>query len=217
MGRRLAGDGEEAGRSGKPEPADAPCGNSCGRPEQLKMKKKKRRSKDKHAIAAEETETRTVEAAQRNGTREDDEGREIKKKKNREEVGEGGGRNLENGGEVGKKKKRKKVAGGVAWENGGDEKSGGSEEEDVVEAKGVTMSGKNAKDAKCAALNTFSESGLPAEVLDCCKKFSKPSSIQSHAWLFLLDGRDFVGIAATGSGSSVPCARAAPTRELAQQ
>ncbi|MQM09581.1 hypothetical protein Taro_042458, partial [Colocasia esculenta] len=240
MGWRLAGDGEEAGRP-EPEPADAPCGNDCGRPEQLKMKKKKRRSKDKHAIAAE-TESRTVEAAERNGTGEEDDGREIKKKKkNREEVGKKGGRNLENGGEVGKKKKRKKVDGGVAWENGGDEKSGGSEEEDVVEAKGVTVSGKNAKDAKYAALNTFSESGLPAEVLDCCKNFSKPSPIQSHAWPFLLDGRDFVGIAATGSGKTlafgVPalmhilkkkeasktkkraprCLVLAPTRELAQQ
>ncbi|KAF9612365.1 hypothetical protein IFM89_039192 [Coptis chinensis] len=43
---------------------------------------------------------------------------------------------------------------------------------------------------------------LPEEVLECCKGFNKPSPIQSHAWPFLLDGRDFIGIAATGSGKT---------------
>ncbi|CAA6673770.1 unnamed protein product [Spirodela intermedia] len=65
---------------------------------------------------------------------------------------------------------------------------------------GVSVSGKNWTDSKYAALKTFSDAGLPANVMECCKNFSKPSPIQSNAWPFLLDGRDFVGIAATGSG-----------------
>ncbi|KAM0934096.1 putative RNA helicase [Dioscorea sansibarensis] len=106
---------------------------------------------------------------------------------------------------------------------------------------GVFVTGNKTKDSKYKALNSFAESGLPAEVLDCCKGFSKPSPIQSHAWPFLLDGRDFIGIAATGSGKTVAfgvpalmhvlqkkqkktstkvvprCLVLSPTRELAQQ
>ncbi|XP_039142287.1 LOW QUALITY PROTEIN: DEAD-box ATP-dependent RNA helicase 5 [Dioscorea cayenensis subsp. rotundata] len=106
---------------------------------------------------------------------------------------------------------------------------------------GVVVTGNKTKDSKYKALNSFAESGLPAEVLDCCKSFSKPSPIQSHAWPFLLDGRDFIGIAATGSGKTVAfgvpalmhilqkkkkktstkvvprCLVLSPTRELAQQ
>lgn len=207
MGWKFSGDGEEAARLGEPEPAEAPYSNGgYGKPEQDKKKKKKKRSKDRHGIAAEECEDRIVEATERNGTAEGNSKEERKKKKKKRpvEAGEGGGRVLQNGSELGKK--RKYVDGGVAQEYGGVEKREGSEEdededeEEVVEANGVAVSGKNAKDAKYAAFSTFSESGLSAEVLDCCKNFSKPSPIQSHSWPFLLDGRDFVGIAATGSG-----------------
>ncbi|XP_074590791.1 DEAD-box ATP-dependent RNA helicase 5 [Curcuma longa] len=103
------------------------------------------------------------------------------------------------------------------------------------------VSGNNTSDAKYKALTSFSETALPAQVLDCCKSFSKPSPIQSHSWPFLLDGRDLIGIAATGSGKTlafgvpalmhilqikngkeskraVPrCLVLSPTRELAQQ
>ncbi|XP_042463749.1 DEAD-box ATP-dependent RNA helicase 5-like [Zingiber officinale] len=103
------------------------------------------------------------------------------------------------------------------------------------------VSGNNTSGAKYKALSSFSETGLPAQVLDCCKSFSKPSPIQSHSWPFLLDGRDLIGIAATGSGKTlafgvpalmhilrikngkeskrtVPrCLVLSPTRELAQQ
>jgi len=79
-----------------------------------------------------------------------------------------------------------------------------SKDEGVVEEKqsygGVVVSGKHSSDLKYAQLKTFSDSGLPKDVLQCCKDFAKPSPIQSHAWPFILDGRDFVGIAQTGSG-----------------
>ena len=64
----------------------------------------------------------------------------------------------------------------------------------------VVVTGKNAKESKYSAFKSFTESKLSDDVLECCRNFSKPSPIQSHAWPFLLDGRDFIGIAATGSG-----------------
>lgn len=65
------------------------------------------------------------------------------------------------------------------------------------------MSGNNTSDKKYAPLTSFVESNLPEKVLQCCQKFKKPSPIQSHAWPFLLNGRDFIGIAATGSGKEL--------------
>ncbi|KAG6525502.1 hypothetical protein ZIOFF_015458 [Zingiber officinale] len=75
------------------------------------------------------------------------------------------------------------------------------------------VSGNNTSGAKYKALSSFSETGLPAQVLDCCKSFSKPSPIQSHSWPFLLDGRDLIGIAATGSGP-VACHKGSRTMIL---
>ncbi|XP_051129536.1 DEAD-box ATP-dependent RNA helicase 5 isoform X2 [Andrographis paniculata] len=111
----------------------------------------------------------------------------------------------------------------------------------VREGNGVVVSGKNVNDSKYRALDSFSESALPGEILDCCKTFDKPSPIQSNSWPYLLDGRDFIGIAATGSGKTIAfgvpaivhvlnkrkskatkkmnpsCLVLSPTRELAQQ
>ncbi|GAB2301412.1 Opsin Rh5 [Dionaea muscipula] len=113
--------------------------------------------------------------------------------------------------------------------------------EEKMNYEGVVVMGKNVKQSKYRVLESFASSGLPREVLECCKDFTKPSPIQSHAWPFLLDGRDFIGIAATGSGKTlafgVPaimhvlgrrkgnksrglnpiCLMLSPTRELAQQ
>ncbi|KAK3037654.1 hypothetical protein RJ639_030431 [Escallonia herrerae] len=107
--------------------------------------------------------------------------------------------------------------------------------------EGVVVSGKDVNDSKYGALKSFEEAQLPDEVVECCKNFDKPSPIQSHSWPFLLNGRDFIGIAATGSGKTlafgVPammhvlskrknktskkvnplCLVLSPTRELAQQ
>ncbi|KAJ4805977.1 ATP-dependent RNA helicase DBP3 [Rhynchospora pubera] len=112
-------------------------------------------------------------------------------------------------------------------------------EEEEEDSKTVTVSGENTIDKKYAPLTSFEQSNLPENVLQCCQNFKKPSPIQSHAWPFLLNGRDFIGIAATGSGKTIAfgvpalmhilnkkkqskkavprCLVLSPTRELAQQ
>ncbi|KAI3453858.1 hypothetical protein Pfo_010521 [Paulownia fortunei] len=144
------------------------------------------------------------------------------------------------------RKKKKKDKEGEAKEIVSKKEKNGREGEEnameeVRESSGVVVSGKNVNDSKYKALNSFVESGLPSEVLECCKTFDKPSPIQSHSWPFLLDGRDFIGIAATGSGKTLAfgipaimhvlskrksktskkvnprCLVLSPTRELAQQ
>lgn len=121
------------------------------------------------------------------------------------------------------------------------ERDGKDNDDEAVRDGHVVVTGKNVKSPKYAPLKSFSESGLPEDVLVCCKNFQSPSLIQSRAWPFLLDGRDFIGIAATGSGKTlafgVPavmhvlsnrkgkmsngrrplCLMLSPTRELAQQ
>ncbi|KAF5729750.1 DEAD-box ATP-dependent RNA helicase 5 isoform X1 [Tripterygium wilfordii] len=105
----------------------------------------------------------------------------------------------------------------------------------------VVVTGKNSEETKYTPLKLFKDSKLPENVLACCKDFKRPSPIQAHAWPFLLDGRDFIGIAKTGSGKTlafgVPgimhvlskrkdktsrrvnplCLVMSPTRELADQ
>ncbi|MCH90233.1 DEAD-box ATP-dependent RNA helicase 5-like, partial [Trifolium medium] len=102
--------------------------------------------------------------------------------------------NHQNDTESEKKSKKKK-------HNKSDENDTGKGVETVSASdEPITVTGKNAGDEKYAAVKTFVGSGLPDNVLECCKGFEKPSPIQSRAWPFLLDGRDLIGIAATGSG-----------------
>ena len=65
----------------------------------------------------------------------------------------------------------------------------------------VKVSGMGSDDSKFRPIQLFSELHVSKEVLECCKGFKKPSPIQSHAWPFLLDDRNLIGIAATGSGN----------------
>ncbi|CAN1354128.1 DEAD-box ATP-dependent RNA helicase 5 [Linum perenne] len=105
----------------------------------------------------------------------------------------------------------------------------------------IVVTGKDAHESKYRPLKSFVQSKLPEKVLKCCQGFETPSPIQSHAWPFLLDGRDFIGIAKTGSGKTLAygipaimhvlskrkgrvergatplCLVLAPTRELADQ
>jgi ATP-dependent RNA helicase DBP3 len=72
--------------------------------------------------------------------------------------------------------------------------------EEVQPQDRVVVSGKDTQETKYASLKSFAEAKLPDNVLECCKNFKNPSPIQAHAWPFLFDGRDFIGIAKTGSG-----------------
>lgn len=101
------------------------------------------------------------------------------------------------------KKSKKKKKHNKSKDNGEENGSGnGGNGAETVSASDepIMVTGKNAGDEKYAAVTTFVGSGLPDNVLECCKGFEKPSPIQSRAWPFLLDGRDLIGIAATGSG-----------------
>lgn len=140
-----------------------------------KSKKEKKNKKDKkQKLAAEAQEAAATEELAKSS-----------KKRAKDESGEGG--EVENGGEKSTKKRAKDESGeGGEMENGGE--------------KSVAVTGKGFADAKYAPLKSFAAAALPPQVLDCCKGFARPSPIQAHAWPFLLDGRDFIGIAATGSG-----------------
>lgn len=97
--------------------------------------------------------------------------------------------------EIAKSSKKKKKRAEDGTDGVGGEAENGTE-------KAVAVTGKGSEDPKYAPLRTFSAAELPSQVLDCCKEFARPSPIQAHAWPFLLDGRDFIGIAATGSGTA---------------
>lgn len=102
--------------------------------------------------------------------------------------------------ELSEKKKKKKKKQKKEEEEEGIKNNGGEVEEVRETEDNVVVSGKDINDSKYKALSSFSESKLSEELLECCKNFSKPSPIQSNSWPFLLHGRDFIGIAKTGSG-----------------
>ena len=130
------------------------------------------------------------------------ESKKDKKKKKKEKVenvndSENGIEALNESEELSDKKKKKKKKQKTEEEV----KSNGVGLDEVRKSEdNVVVSGKDISDSKYKALNSFSESKLPEELLECCKNFNKPSPIQSNSWPFLLHGRDFIGIAKTGSG-----------------
>lgn len=206
----------------EPEQAEAHINGELGEnPEKKKKKKDKKKKKE----------------ARENGEEEGDLGTQLG---NGSELGVG-----ESGKKETNKKKKEKEKKDGSFNSNVEAKKGNDGDEEVGEEKksfgGVVVSGKNSGDSKYSPLNSFADSKLPDNVLECCKGFAKPSPIQSHAWPFLLDGRDFIGIAQTGSGKTLAfgipammhvlgkrkgdksrrvnplCLFLSPTRELAQQ
>ncbi|KAF9601317.1 hypothetical protein IFM89_018745 [Coptis chinensis] len=76
-------------------------------------------------------------------------------------------------------------------------KKSGEDDVEIGGGKEVFVSGNDVKELKYTALSSFDEAKLPEEVLECCKGFNKPSPIDLMLGLFFLDGRDFIGIAAS--------------------
>ena len=54
-------------------------------------------------------------------------------------------------------------------------------------------------------LSAFEEAGFSREVYDTLRRqgFVEPTPIQAQGWPMALSGRDFVGIAQTGSGKTI--------------
>ena len=129
--------------------------------------------------------------------------KEKKKKKHEEEkegeIHEGKDKKSESFPESTKKDKNKKKESKKQEENG-KENVIHEVKEEVQPQDRVVVSGKDTQETKYASLKSFAEAKLPDNVLECCKNFKNPSPIQAHAWPFLFDGRDFIGIAKTGSG-----------------
>lgn len=159
-------------------------------PEISPQKEKKKKKRDK--IGGSSTETQH----ESNFFLEGEKKREKKEKKKMERE------------EKKKEKKSKKMRcdahdglGSVKDVMNGLEKNGDEIQKDEMDIKKVVVSGKDSENLKYVALDTFVQAKLPDNVIECCKSFTKPSPIQAHAWPFLFDGRDFIGIAETGSGT----------------
>ena len=48
----------------------------------------------------------------------------------------------------------------------------------------------------------FANCGLPADILKCTSSFAEPTPIQAQSWPAIMDSKDVVGIAKTGSGKT---------------
>lgn len=170
-----------------------------------KSDKKKRKDKNKNQepefqeTQKEPTLKRRLEETQDQETVK----KEKKKKKHEEEkegeIHEGKDKESESFPESTKKDKNKKKESKKQEENG-KENVIHEVKEEVQPQDIVVVSGKDTQETKYASLKSFAEAKLPDNVLECCKNFKNPSPIQAHAWPFLFDGRDFIGIAKTGSG-----------------
>ena len=66
-------------------------------------------------------------------------------------------------------------------------------------------------------VQSFEESSLPKYLVDQLKThFNKPSVIQSQSWPVALQGRDFIGVAQTGSGKTLSFIMPAIVHVMAQ-
>ncbi|KAH9687220.1 DEAD-box ATP-dependent RNA helicase 5 [Citrus sinensis] len=193
--------------------------NNNATTQQIESNKKKKNKKNKHKeIEAEEEEEQqnelnlkrkleaieTANGAEKKNNKEKKEKRKQEKELEEIEISEQSHDDDDGGHKKKQKKKKNKEdrdkANGKESENGDDETISFFKEEDDGQ---VVVTGKDVKEAKYKALKSFTESKLPDDVLGCCKNFKNPSPIQSHAWPFLLNGRDFIGIAKTGSGKTI--------------
>ncbi|CAI9095212.1 OLC1v1031099C1 [Oldenlandia corymbosa var. corymbosa] len=206
-----------------PDDEKAETGN--GSIEEYEKKKKKKKNKGSHEdsvnnglLPDSDAKTETC-----NGSVEESKKKKKHKSSKLEEEANGAAENVN--GSLEKSKETERIDGTEVIENNGN----------------VVKSGKDVNDSKYKPLESFAASGLADNVLECCKNFDRPSPIQSNSWPFLLDGRDFIGIAATGSGKTLAfgipaivhilnkrksktskkvnplCLVLSPTRELAQQ
>ncbi|KAI8887885.1 DEAD-domain-containing protein [Backusella circina FSU 941] len=57
-------------------------------------------------------------------------------------------------------------------------------------------------DLKLRPILEFNQAGLPDNMMEVFKNFSKPTPIQAATWPISLSGRDIIGIAETGSGKT---------------
>lgn len=205
-------------------------------PEKRNKKNKKHKNKNIEEHAVEEEEEAKRNKRRSSQVVEEEESKKKKKKKKDKHSKHVEWVVEEEEEEEDKKEKKEKKR----EEKKKEEKTHTHDNSSLEEGKEVFVSGNNTDESKYAPLSSFEEAKLPDEMLVCCKSFTKPSPIQSHAWPYLLDGRDFIGIAATGSGKTlafgVPalmhiraqkkitprrtnplCLVLSPTRELAQQ
>ncbi|KAL5973091.1 hypothetical protein ACLOJK_037117 [Asimina triloba] len=194
MGRKFE-ENPQSGEADTEENGDARHGFEDYKPKKEKKKKRTAEENNENQIldSSESKKRKQRRRQQQQQQLEDNQILQVaeqkkEKKKKKKKRSEGESSEVGNGTEEVPKEKEKESDKGLSVENG------------KQEADGVVVYGNDATLSKYAALKSFLESGLPDEVLECCKNFSRPSPIQSHAWPFLLDGRDFIGIAATGSG-----------------
>ncbi|EOY25259.1 DEA(D/H)-box RNA helicase family protein isoform 1 [Theobroma cacao] len=201
--------------------------------------KKKNKKKNKLAKLEDQREENVKQKPQE--TEEIELRKKDKKKRKKGKESESQASHEESADEPKRKKKKEKKEQKQEEENGEFSETQ-KIKQDSVQFDGeekVVVSGKDAEEAKYAPMKSFADSKLPKNVLNCCKDFKSPSPIQAHAWPFLLNGRDFIGIAKTGSGKTlafgVPammhvldkrkrvknknplCLVLSPTRELAEQ
>jgi len=93
---------------------------------------------------------------------------------------------------------KKKAAGGARVA-----KTSAAEVKAWREKSTIKVSGTDSDQAQFYPFAEFADSGLPKKVLEVCKNFERPTPIQAQAWPIVLNGRDMIGVAETGSGKTL--------------